>query len=319
MVVTKLDRLARSLPDARDILDELTRRNVKLSLGGSIHDPTDPVGQLLFNVSAMVAEFESDLIKMRAREGMKVAKAKGRLRGKQPKLKPNQAKHLFELHDLGTYTQAELAELFGVGRSTVYRTIERMRPRRREPERRFAQMAGPAVDQHRSQHSAESQPTDLVRPSSDAPRTPIKPRGPDFGRDLLVRYRLLNRRQTQAPPHWTCGWQIATPAVRQAERSVERSAPCCSAHPNPKRPDAGEAGDQRGLEVRAELVAHKVKPRVHRGGDDDQIRPDRDQVSRAGEHVGDADQAAAAIKRKAGTIRRSSAIEPKIVTVQQSR
>jgi DNA invertase Pin-like site-specific DNA recombinase len=60
LVVTKLDRLARSLPDARDILDELTKRNVKLSLGGSIHDPTDPVGRLLFNVLAMVAEFESD-------------------------------------------------------------------------------------------------------------------------------------------------------------------------------------------------------------------------------------------------------------------
>jgi DNA invertase Pin-like site-specific DNA recombinase len=45
------------VPDARDILDELTRRNVRLSLGGSIHDPTDPVGRLLFNVLAMVAEF----------------------------------------------------------------------------------------------------------------------------------------------------------------------------------------------------------------------------------------------------------------------
>ena len=105
LVVTKLDRLARSLPDARDILDELTKRNVKLSLGGSIHDPTDPVGRLLFNVLAMVAEFESDLIRLRTREGMKVAKAKGRLRGKQPKLKPNQAKHLLELHELGTYTK----------------------------------------------------------------------------------------------------------------------------------------------------------------------------------------------------------------------
>jgi DNA invertase Pin-like site-specific DNA recombinase len=61
LVVTKLDRLARSLPDARDILDELTRRKVNLSLGGSIHDPTDPVGRLLFNVLAMVAEFEADL------------------------------------------------------------------------------------------------------------------------------------------------------------------------------------------------------------------------------------------------------------------
>jgi DNA invertase Pin-like site-specific DNA recombinase len=71
-VVTKLDRLARSLPDARDILDELTKRNVKLSLGGSIHDPTDPVGRLLFNVLAMVAEFEADLIRLRTREGMKI-------------------------------------------------------------------------------------------------------------------------------------------------------------------------------------------------------------------------------------------------------
>jgi DNA invertase Pin-like site-specific DNA recombinase len=85
LVVTKLDRLARSLPDTCGILDELTRRNVKLSLGGSIHDPTDPVGRLLFNVLAMVAEFESDVIRLRMREGMKVAKAKGWLRGKQPK------------------------------------------------------------------------------------------------------------------------------------------------------------------------------------------------------------------------------------------
>jgi DNA invertase Pin-like site-specific DNA recombinase len=140
LVVTKLDRLARSLPDACDILDELTSRKVKLSLGGSIHDPTDPVGRLLFNVLAMVAEFESDLIKMRTREGMKLAKAKGRLRGKQPKLKPNQAKHLLELHDSGNYTQAELAELFGVGRSTIYRTIDRMRPQLVEPERPFGHL-----------------------------------------------------------------------------------------------------------------------------------------------------------------------------------
>jgi DNA invertase Pin-like site-specific DNA recombinase len=67
LVVTKLDRLARSLPD---ILSELTGKNVRLSLGGSIHAPNDPIGRLLFNVLAMVAEFESDLIRMRTREGM---------------------------------------------------------------------------------------------------------------------------------------------------------------------------------------------------------------------------------------------------------
>ena len=75
--MTKLDRLARSLTDARNIVEELTEAGVKLNIGGSLHDPTDPVGRLLFNVHGMIAEFESDLIKMRTREGMKVAKAKG--------------------------------------------------------------------------------------------------------------------------------------------------------------------------------------------------------------------------------------------------
>jgi DNA invertase Pin-like site-specific DNA recombinase len=55
LVVTKLDRLARSLPDAREIADELTTRQVNLSLGASVYDPTDAVGRLLFNVLAMVA------------------------------------------------------------------------------------------------------------------------------------------------------------------------------------------------------------------------------------------------------------------------
>jgi DNA invertase Pin-like site-specific DNA recombinase len=77
LVVTKLDRLARSLPDARAIADELTAHEVKLALGTSVHDRTDPVGRLLFNVLAMVAEFEADLIRARTREGMRVAKAKG--------------------------------------------------------------------------------------------------------------------------------------------------------------------------------------------------------------------------------------------------
>src|SRR5688572_7042229 len=88
----------------------------------------------------MVAEFESDLIRLRTRKGMQVARAKGRLRGKQPKLKPNQARHLLELYDLGTYSVTELADLFGVGRSTVYRTIERLRPVRPDPERPFAHL-----------------------------------------------------------------------------------------------------------------------------------------------------------------------------------
>lgn len=100
-------------------------KHVKLSIGGSVHDPLDPVGRLLFNVLAMVAEFESDLIRARTREGMQVAKAKGRLRGNQPKLSLPQQHHLMEVHNAGTHSTAELAELFNVARSTVYRTIQR--------------------------------------------------------------------------------------------------------------------------------------------------------------------------------------------------
>lgn len=64
LVVTKHDRLA-PLPGARNIADELTRREVKLNLGGSIYDPTEPIGRLPSNVLAMVAEFEADPIRMR--------------------------------------------------------------------------------------------------------------------------------------------------------------------------------------------------------------------------------------------------------------
>jgi len=131
LVVTKLDRLARSLPDARAIADELTARRVRLNLGGSVYDPTDPVGRLLFNVLAMVAEFEADLIRLRTKEGMRIAKAKGRLRGKQPKLNPRQEAHLVALLKSGEYSTAELGDLFGVARSTVYRAIGREATRQR--------------------------------------------------------------------------------------------------------------------------------------------------------------------------------------------
>ncbi|MBK5216007.1 MAG: recombinase family protein, partial [Propionibacteriales bacterium] len=102
LVVTKLDRLSRSLSDARDIGDDLTHRKVKLSIGSSAHDSTDPVRRLLFNVLAMVAEFKSDLSRARTREGMQAAKAEGR------------------------QTNAEIFELFNDARSTVYRIVKRI-------------------------------------------------------------------------------------------------------------------------------------------------------------------------------------------------
>jgi DNA invertase Pin-like site-specific DNA recombinase len=66
---------------------------------------------------------------------MKVAKAKGRLRGKQPKLNPRQEAHLVSLHHAGEHSTAELGDLFGVARSTVYRAIQRDATRTRASDR----------------------------------------------------------------------------------------------------------------------------------------------------------------------------------------
>lgn len=125
LVVPKLDRLARSVPDARAIGDELSGRGVKLQIGGSVHDPTDPMGKLFFNILATFAEFEADLIKMRTREGMAVARAKGKLRGKKPKLSDRQQKELRRMYDTGDYSISDLAEVFSISRPTVYRTLMR--------------------------------------------------------------------------------------------------------------------------------------------------------------------------------------------------
>jgi DNA invertase Pin-like site-specific DNA recombinase len=127
LVVPKLDRLARSVPDARAIADQLAAKGVKLALGASVYDPTDPMGKMFFNILATYAEFESDLIRMRTREGMAIARAKGKLRGKQPKLSEKQQKELARMHGTGEYSISDLAEVLAVSRPTVYRTLERLR------------------------------------------------------------------------------------------------------------------------------------------------------------------------------------------------
>jgi DNA invertase Pin-like site-specific DNA recombinase len=125
LMVTRLDRLARSVPDARDLIDELTQKGVRLRIGESVHDPDDPTGRLLLNALAMVAEFEADLIRSRTREGMRVAKAKGRLKGKKPKLTPATEGHLVAEFHSGDYSINELARRYDVGVATVYRAVDR--------------------------------------------------------------------------------------------------------------------------------------------------------------------------------------------------
>ncbi|WP_261565309.1 recombinase family protein [Frankia gtarii] len=123
LVVPKLDRLARSVPDAHAIAGELAAGGVRLSLGGQIYDPADPFGKMFFSILATFAEFEVDLLRMRTREGMKVAKANGKLRGKQPKLSAANQRRLCQMHGTGEHTITDLAETFNVSRATVYRVL----------------------------------------------------------------------------------------------------------------------------------------------------------------------------------------------------
>lgn len=124
-VVTKLDRRARSAPDARTIADDLAERGIRPALTPTVYGPTDPRGKMFFNILATFAEFDSDLIKMRTREGIKIARAKGKLRGKQSKLSIKQHRELRRMYDTGDYSDSDLADVFAVSRPTICRTLQR--------------------------------------------------------------------------------------------------------------------------------------------------------------------------------------------------
>jgi DNA invertase Pin-like site-specific DNA recombinase len=72
---------------------------------------------------ATSTELEADLIRMRTREGMAIAGAKGKFRGKQPKLSDRQSRELRRMYDTGDYSVSDLAEVFSVSRPTIYRTL----------------------------------------------------------------------------------------------------------------------------------------------------------------------------------------------------
>jgi DNA invertase Pin-like site-specific DNA recombinase len=125
LVVPKLDRLARSVPDARAIGDSLAACSVKSSLGGQVYDPSDPMGKMFFNILATFAEFEVDLLRMRTREGMAVARARASCAEDSRNSAPSGTREFRRMHDSGYYTIADPAELFWVSRPTVYRGLQR--------------------------------------------------------------------------------------------------------------------------------------------------------------------------------------------------
>ena len=129
MIVSRLDRLARSTRDLLNILDTLARRGASFrSLGDSWADTTTPHGRLMLTVLGGLAEFERELIRLRTGEGRSRAKARGVHMGRPPKLTPHQRREALQALASGTATQADLVRRFNVSQSTISRLAEKAAP-----------------------------------------------------------------------------------------------------------------------------------------------------------------------------------------------
>ena len=130
LVITKLDRLGRSLANLIDIAADLQKRGVDLVVLDQGIDTTTAVGRMFFQILGAIAEFEHALMSERTMDGLAAARARGRTGGQKPKLGPRQVKLARQMYDeLGDdgkrlYTVAAIAAEFGVTRPTIYRALE---------------------------------------------------------------------------------------------------------------------------------------------------------------------------------------------------
>jgi DNA invertase Pin-like site-specific DNA recombinase/predicted nucleotidyltransferase len=126
LIVSRLDRLARSTRDLLNILDTIAQRGAAFrSLGDSWADTTTPHGRLMLTVLSGLAEFEKGLIKARTGEGRTRAKARGVYMGRPPKLTPHQRQEALQALASGTATQADLVRRFNVSQSTISRLADK--------------------------------------------------------------------------------------------------------------------------------------------------------------------------------------------------
>jgi DNA invertase Pin-like site-specific DNA recombinase len=122
LIVTKLDRLARSLSDLSTITGTLSRKEVGFVVLDQAIDTTTPTGRLTFHLLGAIAEFERDLIAERRDEGIALAKNRGVKFGRKPKLSEKEKEDLREAHRAGG-TPAALMEKFGISKASFYRAV----------------------------------------------------------------------------------------------------------------------------------------------------------------------------------------------------
>lgn len=125
LVVTKLDRLARSARHLSELVDRLEAKGVTLRIlhfGGSAVDTRGAAGRLMLNMFAAFAQFERETMLERQREGIAKAKSEGRYKGRKPtaRAKADDAVRLFK----DGKRVAHIAKELGIGRGSVYRALQ---------------------------------------------------------------------------------------------------------------------------------------------------------------------------------------------------
>lgn len=134
IVVTKLDRFARSTKDALSIIEMLNEKQVNLivlNMGGDRVDTSSAIGKLMITVLSGIAEFEADMIKERQLEGIELAKKRGVYKGRPEKYTDkhkglHHAIELFNHRDENKLTVNEIAEITNVSRATLYRKVKQL-------------------------------------------------------------------------------------------------------------------------------------------------------------------------------------------------
>jgi DNA invertase Pin-like site-specific DNA recombinase len=123
VIVESLSRLGRSTKDLIELTEIFQSKGVRLvSLKEDI-DTSTPTGKLLFTLMSALAQFERDTIAERTCEGLRSARARGRVGGR-PKANPDAVKKAVKLYQTGQYTLKEIEELTGVKKSTLYRNLK---------------------------------------------------------------------------------------------------------------------------------------------------------------------------------------------------